>query len=89
MEVEVICTVEHIKAVKDVLAGVRVNDVEQDDYSHAVSCVNEFFQFFRGTVARTCGKETGDLVSKGWRTVNRHSVEAMRVMNYRRSTRAP
>ena len=65
MEVEVICSVEHIKTVKNVLASVRMNDIEQNHYSHAVGCIDEFFQFFRGAVARTCGKETSDLVSKG------------------------
>ena len=89
VEVEVISSVEHIKAVKDVLASVRVNDIEQDNYTHAVGCVDEFFQFFGGAVARTCGKETGDLVSKGWKVLNRHSVEIAVMGNYRHSTRAP
>jgi len=65
VEVEVIGSVEHIETVKDVLAGVRMDDIEQNDNAHAVGRVNELLEFLRGTVARACGKETGDLVSKG------------------------
>ena len=89
MEVEVVCTIKRIKAVKNVLASVRMNNIEQNNYPQAVSCVNEFFQFFGGAVARTCGKETGNLVSKGWKAIIRHSFEMVMMTNYRRNMHVP
>lgn len=74
VEVEMICSVEHIKTVKDVLAGVRMNDIEQNDYTQAVGGVDKLFQFFGCAIARTCGKEAGDLVSKGYGAVSGDSI---------------
>lgn len=65
MEIEVIRSVERIKTIKDVLASVRMNDIEQNGYAHSMGRVDEFFQFLRCAVTRTCGEETGNLVSKG------------------------
>jgi hypothetical protein len=65
MEVEMICSVVHIETVQDVLAGVRMDDIKQNDYAHAMGCIDELFQFFGGAVSRARGEEAGDLISKG------------------------
>ena len=65
VKVEMICSIEHIETVKDVLASVGMNDIEQNDYAHAVGCIDELLQFFGGAVARACGKEAGDLITEG------------------------
>ena len=48
---------------------MRVYNVKQYAYAQAVGSINEFFEFFRGTKARTYRKEVSHLITK--RTVVR------------------
>ena len=44
MEIAVIGAVEHIQAIEDILAGMRVHDVQENRDSHSVSGVDEFHE---------------------------------------------
>jgi hypothetical protein len=62
VEVEVVCPVEHVDSdcqyhchldssyapVQDILAGMRMDDIEENGQSHLVSLVNEGLELFGG-----------------------------------------
>ena len=66
VEVEVVGAIEQVKAVQNVLARVRVYNIEQDGDSHPVGGVDKLLQVFRSTVARASGEEAGNLVAESW-----------------------
>jgi hypothetical protein len=46
VEIAMIGTIKHVQSVEDVLAGMGMNDVEQDGNAHAVCGVDEFHELF-------------------------------------------
>ena len=66
MEVLVVRAIEEVEPIENVLAGMRVHNVEEDGDAHAVSCIDELSQFLGGTIAGARGEEARDLVSKGY-----------------------
>jgi len=65
VKVKVVRAVKFVQTIEHILACVRMNDIEENSQTHAMSHVYEFFEFFRSSVSRTRGKETGNLVSEG------------------------
>lgn len=64
MEVLVIGTIELIETVKNILRGMTVNDIEKNNNTHAVGCVNELLQILRGPISATGSEEIVHLISE-------------------------
>ena len=62
VEVKVIGAVEEVQTVENVLARVRVNDVEEDSDPHRVRDVDELLEVLGVAIAGTGGEETRHLV---------------------------
>lgn len=76
VEVKVVGAVKLVDAVEDVLAGMRVHDVEEDCEAHSVRRVDEFFELLWGAIAGACSKETRNLVPKCYEShEKRHGSE--------------
>lgn len=65
VEIEVICAVKLVETVLDILAGVRVDNVQEHLDAHSVGSVNELHQVLWRTITTRHGEKVGDLVSKG------------------------
>ena len=65
MEVEVVSPVKFVQTIKNVLAGVRVDDIKENCDTQAVGSVNQLFQVFWRTVAGARRKEACYLISEG------------------------
>ena len=66
MEIKVIGPIKLVNSVEDIFACMRMHDIKEDCNVHAMGCVNEFFQLFRGATPRACGKEARNLISKSF-----------------------
>lgn len=64
VEVLVVCAVEFVESIQNVLGGMAVNNVEKHSDSHAVSHVDQFLEVFRWSVTTASGEEVVDLVPK-------------------------
>ena len=64
VEVEMVATVELVQSVQDVLACVRVNDVEQDGDAHSVRGVDQLLQIFGSSISAGSSEERSDLVAE-------------------------
>lgn len=51
VEVKVIGAVELVQPIEDVLAGMRMNDIQEDRYAHAMCGVDEFLQVLGQSIA--------------------------------------
>lgn len=76
MEVLVISTIKLVETIQDVLRGVTVNHIEQNNKAQTVSGVDEFLQILRGSISAARREEVVDLVSEaGIVRVLHHSHE--------------
>jgi hypothetical protein len=64
MEVLVVSAIKLVQTVKDVFAGMRMNNIEQNGEAHSVGSVNEFFEVFRSAVAGAGSEEARHLISE-------------------------
>lgn len=62
VEVEVVCPIELVQTVQDILACMGVHDVEKDSDAHAMGNIDELFQVFWGPVPRARSEEARDLI---------------------------
>ena len=67
MEIEVVSSIELVETVQDVLACMGVHDIEKDSNTQSMGRVDQFFEFFRGSVSRARREEARNLVSEGWK----------------------
>lgn len=70
VEVLVVGAVELVDAIEDVLARVRVHDVEQDGDTHAMRGINQLLQLLWCAVARAGGEEARNLVAERFRGIS-------------------
>lgn len=61
-----VSAIELVDAVEDVLARMRVHDVEENGETHSVRGVDEFFELFWGAIAGARSKETRNLVPESY-----------------------
>ena len=64
VEVEVVATVKLVQPVQNVLASVRVNDIEQDGDAHSVRGVDQLLQLLGGSISAGSREERSDLVAE-------------------------
>lgn len=64
VEVEMVGAVEEVETVEHVLACMRMNDVQEDGYSHTMGSVDKLLQLFRRAIPRTRREEISDLITK-------------------------
>ena len=43
VEILVVGAIELVQSIKDIFAGMRMNNVEKYRQAHTMSCINEFF----------------------------------------------
>lgn len=65
VEVKVVGPIELVETVQDVLARMRVHNIEEDSDTQSMGRVDQFFEFFRGSVSRARREEARNLVSEG------------------------
>ena len=56
--------IEEIQTIKDILAGVGMDDVEKNSKTHTVRGVDELFQILRRAITRRRGEEACDLIAE-------------------------
>lgn len=64
VEVLVIGAIELVNSIEDVLARMRVHDVEQDGQAHRMRGIHKLFELFGCTISGACSEEACDLVSE-------------------------
>jgi hypothetical protein len=64
VEVLMVCTIKLVQAVQNILGGVAVNNVEEDDYAQAVSGIDKLLEIFWGTISAARSEEVVNLVAK-------------------------
>lgn len=64
MEVLVVSTVKLIQAIKDVLGGVTVDDIEQHGNTHGVGSVYQLLEILGWAVSAACREEAVHLISE-------------------------
>ena len=91
VEIEVIGAVKFVQPIEDILTGMRVNDIEEDRYSHSMGGVDELLEVLWQSVARAGSKKACHLVAKRYESdlmSPNDNFEGTRCA-YMHSTRAP
>ena len=64
MEVQMVRSVEHVESIQSVFGSVAMDNIKQDDYSHAMSSVDELLELFRGSKPAASSEEAIYLIAK-------------------------
>ena len=64
MKVKVVRPIKEIQAIQDILASMRVDDIEKNYKSKSMCCVYQLFEILGDTIARAGSKKTGNLISE-------------------------
>lgn len=64
VEVLMIGAIELVQSIEDILRGVAVNNVQQDNEAQAVGSVDQLLEVLRRAIPAAGGEEVVDLVAK-------------------------
>ena len=67
MKVKVVRSIKGIQAIQNILASMRVDDIEKDYKTKSMRCIYQFFEILGDTIARAGSEKTGDLIPECWK----------------------
>ena len=67
MKVMVVRSIEGIQAIQNILASMRVDDIEKDYKTKSMRCIYQLFEILGDTIARAGCEKTGDLIPECWK----------------------
>lgn len=67
MKVMVVRPIKEIQAIQNILASMRVDDIEKNYKSKSMRCVYQLFEILRDTIARAGSEKIGNLIPECWK----------------------
>ena len=66
MKVMVVRPIKEIQAIQNILASMRVDDIEKNYKPKSMRCVYQLFEILRDTIARAGSEKIGNLIPECW-----------------------
>lgn len=67
MKVKVVRSIKGIQAIQNILASMRVDDIEKNYKTKSMRCIYELFEILGDTKARAGSEKIGDLIPECWK----------------------
>jgi hypothetical protein len=62
MKVKVVRPIKEIQAIQNILASMRVDDIEKNYKTKSMRCIYQLFEILGDTIARAGSEKTGNLI---------------------------